>query len=460
MNAPETAYHTEKANFDTTTTEVDVYIAKFLENTTPPTGDDWGDGYFNSTDDDATRKSKILSIFKLDGLFRGKTTLKEGFIGYVRISPTPSTNASYHASGRFSGRKLTDQATGYTYELFNDAGLNTKGDTILYSVLSNNATDKNDSPLTYPPRINDLAVWAYFRSAFYTGSERYIQIQNPFTLDWINVKIIGSLAAKLYGTAEYDLWDNTIIERAGEYIFRSTIENTEGTFVSGSIIASILRAFATMKYNNIYASYAYTGSTTRGIYYDTKTIVSTQGGVEGEATSFAKNDVIEMGAGDIADYGFYTLGDVWYEFGLYVPENKPLVLRTGICAAWSWPPDDPAYRFYPVFYDTIQYQFEEIVLTVTTKTLTLTSGTENYSTTPPNFPNASYSITLNCSIALPNTNVYFYIQTESSSLYYLGSGNTGGGSTNSFSFSGNFSTLGLLPYAGDQYYILITDTFI
>ena len=145
-----------------------------------------------------------------------------------------------------------------------------------------------------------------------------------------------------------------------------------------------------MKYNNLYASYAYNGSTTTTIYYDSRIIRGLQGG--GEATTFAKNDVIEMTASDIADVGYYTLGDTWYEFKYYEPENVYVVTRLGLCAAWAWPTDDPAYRFNPVFYTTIQYQFQEATLTVTSSTLTITPNTQDNTTTPPSFPSATYSI--------------------------------------------------------------------
>ena len=71
--APSSAYQTSKAKAvlatgaDTFTSYRDLLLAKFLQNTTATTGDDWGDGYFNSADDAATRIAKIKALFKIDG---------------------------------------------------------------------------------------------------------------------------------------------------------------------------------------------------------------------------------------------------------------------------------------------------------------------------------------------------------------------------------------------------------
>jgi hypothetical protein len=229
MSAPETAYHTEKANFDTTTTEVDVYIAKFLENTTPPTGDDWGDGYFNSTDDDATRKSKILSIFKLDGLFRGKTTLKEGFIGYVKISPTPSDNSTYHASGRFSGRKLTDQTTGYTYELLNDGGLNTKPFLTVNTGIDNTKSDLAN---------NGFKITLDYRSAYHIDTSSYgirWRKQGDTTYNTVDLAVVLGIIGKKIKVSltdyviDVDPLDILYVEAPYTYEILAFITNTEGT---------------------------------------------------------------------------------------------------------------------------------------------------------------------------------------------------------------------------------------
>ena len=70
MSAPNTvyqAYKTRRRKAGTPDVDIDLYIAKFLQNTTAQTGDNWGDGYFNSTDTEAQKIAKIKDIFKIDG---------------------------------------------------------------------------------------------------------------------------------------------------------------------------------------------------------------------------------------------------------------------------------------------------------------------------------------------------------------------------------------------------------
>lgn len=148
MAAPTTSYKTEKLpvikgnSSGGIATQNDIYIAKFLQNTTPPTGDDWGDGYFNSTDTEAEKLDKIKGIFKIDGLVlvaKGAadgSAAETGFIGYC--NSRTSGNGLYHNwdnntspfVARGSGLKIPIGAAGggaaSTGELLNDAGLNTK----------------------------------------------------------------------------------------------------------------------------------------------------------------------------------------------------------------------------------------------------------------------------------------------------------------------------------------------
>lgn len=451
MAAPETAYLSQAIKIDGTES---TYIAKFLQNTTPTSGDEWGDGYFNSGDSDATKKSKILSIFKLHDFFRITSDTEDGFVGIVKLG---SPEAEYHNVSRHGMAEITDDSQN-EYVALNDAGLNTKGDCSIVSILANTSTSASDSIATYPPRINNAVAWALFKSSFYNGTTNMVvQMKNDADV-WTQAQDLGTQGVKARNTLKTAVIQDNLLETIGTKYFRAIITNSEGSTTSEEFQAAIKRAMATMKYNSLYASYAYNGSTTTTIYYDSRIIRSLQGG--GEATTFAKNDVIEMTASDIADVGYYTLGDTWYEFKYYEPEDVYVVTRLGLCAAWAWPTDDPAYRFNPVFYTTIQYQFEEATLTVTSSTLTITPNTQDNTTTPPSFPSATYSISLNSYIAKQNTTVYFYIQTESAGLYYLGSDTTGDTNGKTFNFSGSFSTLGLLPYAGDQYYVLISDMML
>ncbi len=455
MAAPITAYLDNKNDLQNGANNYDTYIARFLQNTTPTSGDDWGDGYFNSTDDDATKKSKICDIFKLDGFLTQQEGSSIGFVGFAQEG---GTNAAYHKNTRSSYKRLYKD--GVNYIIFNDAGLNIYGDTELLSVLSTNSTAYTDNPAFFKPRLNDVAVWGNYRSAFYAGSNKYIQVKSPSSGEWNDMGQGLFLPAKIAANEKIELMNSTVVDRAISYDFRTKITNTEGNYFSPAIAVDIYRAIETMKYDATYASYAYYGSTTKTIYYNTAEIIPTGGGVEGEATNFAKNDVITMEPADIADYGFYVLGEYWYRYEYSVIFDAPLVTEKGFCTKWGWPSDDPAYQFEPEFNPIIAIDTQEATYAILTQTLDLTSGTANYGTTPPTFPDASYYILINGSVALPNTDLYFYIKDEADNYFYVGTGNTGTGSTKEFTFSGNFSTLGMTLKAGETYQLHITDTEI
>ena len=464
MAAPSTVYKdymARRRKAGTPNVDIDLYIAKFLQNTTPPSGDDWGDGYFNAADipptaaDWSAANAKIKAIFKVDGfLCVPKGTTENGFIGFC-YSRT-SGNGLYHKTERFSGVRVPTTAHADA-ELLNDGGLNVKGHCQIYSVLSGSSTAYNDSATTYKPRLHNMFSWAYFRSAFYDSSVLKIEVQNPADQTWQNAKDVGTLAPKIFDTYKTDISDNTMVERIGTYNFRAIITNGEGTWYSAPVEAIIYRALATMKYNATYASDAYGGSTTSQVYYDTNEIVSTQGGVGLEATTFAKNDVTTMGGSDISDYGFYVLGSTWYEYRYWEAEAVPIVVRTGACSNWGWPTDDPAYRFYPIFDATIYGQFSEATLGLTSSTKSITSGDTDYGTTIPSFPDATYSIVLNYSVALNNVPIYIYIRDASSNAYLISTTTTGSGATVQYTLNGSFSTIGLLPLAGETYNIFVTD---
>ena len=130
MAAPSSVYQTYKTRrrkAGTPDVDVDLYIAKFLQNTTPPSGDNWGDGYFNSTDTEAQKIAKIKDIFKIDGwvqVAKGTATTPEmGFIGYC--NSRSSGNGLYHKTERFSGVRVPTTAQA-SAELLNDGSLNTR----------------------------------------------------------------------------------------------------------------------------------------------------------------------------------------------------------------------------------------------------------------------------------------------------------------------------------------------
>ena len=156
MAAPQTAYQSQALKLKLgTATPLNIFIAKFLQNTTPTSGDTWGDGYFNSTDDDATKKSKILDIFKLDDFVTIQhSTVGKSFVGFINPS---GTNALYHNSTRYSRGRVGKDAIGYI--LLNDAGLNTLG-----------ICETQSNILKY---ANLVLNNAFFRSAYYLDSTSF-----------------------------------------------------------------------------------------------------------------------------------------------------------------------------------------------------------------------------------------------------------------------------------------------
>ena len=94
MAAPSTVYKdfkTRRRKAGTPDVDIDLFIAKFLQNTTPPSGDAWGDGYFNSTDTEAQKIAKIKDIFKIDGWVNADTPIQK--TGTITISGTSVTGS-------------------------------------------------------------------------------------------------------------------------------------------------------------------------------------------------------------------------------------------------------------------------------------------------------------------------------------------------------------------------------
>ena len=379
MAVPTTAYLTEKLS---ATNDIGKYIFNSSNNS--------GDGYGNTTDDISVINDNIKAYFFLDLLMIAEKDNIKGFIGLVK---DPSINKAYHNPLRFSNMRLTKDND--TYIVLKDAGLNTYGIGGIDNVLSSSSTSKDDLYENFPPRITDTTIYYSFKSAYYFNSVIKVYFEQEYLSEqWVEV---FSSTLSQNGQISNKIAVN-ITGRAGIHRFKIGNINDEGTYYSTPIEVIIKRAYAVMKYDSTYASYAYNGSTTRGIYYDTNPIVSAQGGVGAEATTFSKNDVAIMSPSDRADFGFYTLNNKWYEYKYYEPEDVYVVTRMGNCNSWEWLPDDPAYRFYPEFFTEILLEFEEATLSVTSNNSILTSGAVNNNTNPPSFPSATYTININANI--------------------------------------------------------------
>lgn len=226
MAAPQTAYQSQALKLKLgTATPLNIFIAKFLQNTTSTSGDTWGDGYFNSTDDDATRKSKILDIFKLDDFITiQNSTVGKSFVGFINPS---GDNAPYHNSTRYSRGRVGKDTIGHI--LLNDAGLNTLG----YCETQTNI-------LKY---ANLVLNNAYFKSAFYINSSAFGLKYRINTGPWVtapnqdlNSTVDSTLAAK--GVYSEPLVFYPTAEKGDNIEVKAYITNAEG-IIEGEIISFV-----------------------------------------------------------------------------------------------------------------------------------------------------------------------------------------------------------------------------
>lgn len=229
MAAPSTVYKdfkTRRRKAGTTPVDIDLFIAKFLQNTTPPSGDNWGDGYFNSDDTEAEKIAKIKDIFKIDGwiqVAKGTATTPDmGFIGYC--NSRNSGNGLYHKTERFSGVRVPTTAQA-SAELLNDGGLNRKGTLAINTGINNTTSDLAN---------NGFKITLDFRSSFYNATTAYgvkwrKQGDTPY-----NTVTIGTLAAKIKESktafsVDVDPTDTLFVEAPFVYEINAFITNEEGT---------------------------------------------------------------------------------------------------------------------------------------------------------------------------------------------------------------------------------------
>ena len=234
MAAPSSVYQTYKTRrrkAGTPVVDVDLYVAKFLQNTTPPSGDNWGDGYFNSTDTEAQKIAKIKDIFKIDGwvqVAKGTATTPEmGFIGYC--NSRSSGNGLYHKTERFSGVRVPTTAQA-SAELLNDAGLNRKPELEISQPL----------PDIEPKFANWINLTLAGRSAFYTNTEDTGISYKINSGSWVDVWLDENYSLKekinryLRGINSRGGGDNNIslpvtFIKGDTIYFRAISKNTEGT---------------------------------------------------------------------------------------------------------------------------------------------------------------------------------------------------------------------------------------
>lgn len=232
MAAPETAYLSQAIKIDGTES---IYIAKFLQNTTPTSGDEWGDGYFNSGDSDATKKSKILSIFKLHDFFRVTSDTEDGFIGVVRLN-TPE--AEYHNTARHGMAQIEDDNNN-AYVALNDAGLNVKP-TINVNVQIDNTLPSTEN--------NGFKITAKYRSAYYLGSTKFgIKWREQGSGSYAEAPSFGTLSAKIISdkvqfVVDVDPTDTLQIIAGRTYEILAFATNPEGEtiFQMNNVVANTI----------------------------------------------------------------------------------------------------------------------------------------------------------------------------------------------------------------------------
>ena len=315
----------------------DLFVAKFLQNTTP----DAGDGYFNAADipptaaDHTAAINKIKQIFKLDLLIAIHTPDGAGFIGAVLEG---STNSLYHKSTRFSGVPIPKGVSGGTVQhiLLNDAGLNTLGDVDINSVLGSDSQTKDDQPANYPPRINNTVVYITFKSAFYVStSAMALLMKNENDNNYTTVQSFGTLAQRQVLAVKSAVVD--AITKSGEHIFKALITNDEGTIETATVAVDIKMGLTTFKYNATIASYALESGVDRARYHNTKEMLDAATYAD-HATQLFKD---ETSTPEHTEDGFYVLGDMWYQYGFDTVEGRYCIMKKEKAEAGSFPQGDP-----------------------------------------------------------------------------------------------------------------------
>ena len=194
----------------------EVFLAKFLKNTTPQLGNDWGDGYFNEADDAETKAYKIKNTLKIDGFIQVPNgDGGQSFIGYCHTRT--GDNGIYHKTERFSG-VFVPTTTNMTAELLNDAGLNRKPESYVGNTLNE------------PKWANWINLPAEIRSAFYNATTNYGYSYKINAGSWNDVNLNGTIGVKQI--KEFLIRGINLtptLSEGGTVSFRMLATNEEGT---------------------------------------------------------------------------------------------------------------------------------------------------------------------------------------------------------------------------------------
>lgn len=222
MAAPVEAYLHKKLNLNSNS----LLIAKFLVNTTPTTGTEWGDGYFNEGDTKVQAETKIKEIFHLDELLKVKSVSPDyfGFIGAVNPN---GPNAAYRNINKLSGAKTV--TTPLTFSLLTDS-LTTKGH-----------CETQSNILKY---ANLVLNNAFFRSAYYLDSTSFGFRYKINDGSWIyqqNQNLLGIIPQTLPKKNIFtdDLYLFPSGKKGDNVSVQSYIENNEGVYYGDEHIVTL-----------------------------------------------------------------------------------------------------------------------------------------------------------------------------------------------------------------------------
>lgn len=315
MAAPSSAYLTKSMKLrDSINTLFEVFVAKFLQNTTPTTGDDWGDGYFNSGDSDATKKAKILDIFKLSDIMRASGDSTSGFVGLVKVG---SAEAGYHATTRQSKIKL--QKNGDTYYAMNDAGLNVKPTVYVNTQIDNTLPSTED---------NGFKITAKYRSAYYVGTTKFgIRWRKQGVGSYVEAPTFGTLGVKTISdkinfVVDVDPTDTLQIIAGNTYEIIAFITNAEGetTFQMNNVVANTISM--SLKYATARTLEAFMYATQMTIYRDRRQLEGGYFYKFSDATGLADDGYYIYNQSGGVYYYYEVLNGQYQGSGTYSPRTQ------------------------------------------------------------------------------------------------------------------------------------------
>lgn len=272
-----------------------------------------------------TDKATMLSRFFLDGLFNVTTEAGiDGIVGYCRIG---SSNYNMHHPNRIGNLRLYD---GGDCVLFNDAGLNTKGDATV-NTFDNGVT------------VGSISIKADFRSAFYIPTTTYGFKWRNVTMspNTVNIANIGSLNQNQALSASYPLNTAMGIKAGDQIAFIAFVTNVEGTFDSAEFPMTIKAMIISAK-TGAYASTAYSSDATVTIYLGVDDPTLGDMFYSDEAATTNLNTSV-----------YYVFNGLWYKYGFDTFLNRYAILDKGTVGAW--PSGDPGNAAQYTTYNWASY---------------------------------------------------------------------------------------------------------